>query len=74
MHDELNGRLDPIIKMCYDGGTCRNESFIEDLIAALGITVTALRQYASGKTWRHIAIEALEELAQRGLVEKGLDK
>lgn len=58
------------IKLCYDGGTCRNEDTVEDLIDALRIAVAALRQYADGKTWRHIAADALEELEGRGVAEE----
>ena len=54
---------------CYDGGVCRNEGAVEDLAEALAIAVAALRQYASGKTWRHIATDALAELERRGVVE-----
>lgn len=39
----------------------------EDLTGALGVAVAALRQYADGKTWRHIAVDALRELEGRGL-------
>ena len=59
------------IKPCYDGGTCRNEDTVEDLADALAVAVAALRQYAAGRTWRHIAVEALEELERRGMVESG---
>lgn len=54
-------------KPCYDGGVCRNEDTVEDLAEALAIAVAALRQYAAGKTWRHIAVDALGELKERGL-------
>jgi len=57
------------IKSCYDGGICRNEDAVVDLAEALALAVAALRQYARGKTWRHIAVEALEELEKRGMVE-----
>jgi len=57
------------IKLCYDNGTCRNEDAIEDLTDALALAVAALREYANGKTWRHIATDALEELKRRGMVE-----
>jgi len=53
-------------KPCYDDGVCRNEDLVEDLAEALAITVVALRQYAEGKAWRHIATDALEELERRG--------
>jgi hypothetical protein len=56
-------------KPCYDGGVCRNEDTVEDLAEALIIAIAALRQYAEGKTWRHIAMDALEELERRGLLD-----
>ena len=56
-------------KPCYDGGVCRNEDIVEDLVEALAVAVAALRQYAGGKTWRHIATDALAELERRGVVE-----
>ena len=52
-------------KPCYDGGVCRNEDTVEELAEALTIAVAALRQYAAGKTWRHIAVDALEKLEER---------
>jgi hypothetical protein len=52
------------------GGPEPNDAITaEDLIHALAIAVAALRQYRDGKTWRHIATDALEELERRGLVE-----
>jgi hypothetical protein len=56
-------------KLCYDGGICRNGDTVEDLADALGVAVAALRQYADGKTWRHIATDALEELEKRGMID-----
>lgn len=49
-------------KPCYDGRTCRNEMLVEDLIDVLEVASAALRQYQSGKTWPHIATDALEEI------------
>ena len=44
----------------------------EDLAEGLALAAAALRRYAGGKTWRHIATDALEELERRGLLEKVL--
>ena len=60
------------IKCCPDGGVCRNEDTIEDLIDALSLAVVALRQYAAGKTWRHIAVDTLAEWEGRGLLEEAI--
>ena len=49
-------------KLCYDGRTCRNEILVEDLVQALEIAKKALRQYQNGKTWPHIATDALGEI------------